>query len=295
MIVLAAGIWDTGVVQWLRGTGLKIALLIVGAILLSRSCRWFLGRIGDRIDSQSRSPGQLQEERAKYRRSILQVSSWGLSVLIFSALAFVVLSELDFLARGTLVVIGSVAGTAIGFGAKQVVGDVLAGVFIVAESQYGVGDIIRVSDVGETTGVSGAVEQVTLRTTRLRTADGAAVTLPNGEICQVANLSKGYSRILVDVPLAPDQDLQEAEFVIGRVLEQVHRSERWRPVLLDAPKIRGIDTLDVDRVVIQVLAQTLPAKQFEVGREIRRRISVAFYGAGIKLATPIAQPPPTAG
>ncbi len=288
-VMLASNIAGSNVVLWFRDHGLPAALYVLGAILVSRLVRVTFRRAGEAMDNRRGRVDVSEEERAKHLRSVFQATSWTLSVVVYVVAAWFALGAAG-VSRGFFLVAASVAGTAIGFGAKQVVGDVLSGFFIVTEAQYGVGDVIRVSKTGDTGGVSGSVEAVTLRTTRLRTLAGEAITMANGEIRQVANLSKGWSRLVVDIPLAPDQDIKEAEFVLERILHQVWRADEWTPLMLEEPTIRGIDTIEVGKTVIQVIVKTLPGKQWDVGREIRRRVSVAFHGAGIKLARPIGMP-----
>jgi small conductance mechanosensitive channel len=184
--------------RWARGDGLEIVLLVLGSVLLTRGVSWFANRLTDRIDAvDRRSDAVVRSEAAKHRHSLTQAITWVALVMIYSVTGVLVLQRFGVPLAG-LVAPATVAGVALGFGAQRIVQDILAGFFIVAERQYGFGDLIRVANIGSTTGVTGTVEDVTLRTTRMRTVNGEVVFLPNGQITQVTNLSRDWARAVVD-------------------------------------------------------------------------------------------------
>src|SRR5205814_696955 len=158
--------------HWARGNGLEIVLFIVGAELLARLVRWTGGRITARIDAAQLSTDALvRTEAEKHRHAVAQVLTWVTVVLIYIVAAILVADRLGVPLAG-LVAPATVAGVALGFGAQRIVQDILAGFFIISERQYGYGDLIRIAALGSTQGVTGTVEDVTLRTTRMRTVDG---------------------------------------------------------------------------------------------------------------------------
>jgi small conductance mechanosensitive channel len=183
----------------------------------------------------------------------------------------------------SLIAPATVAGVALGFGAQRVVQDILAGFFIITERQYGFGDLIRISNLGSTSGVTGTVEDVTLRITRMRTVDGEVVIIPNGQINQVTNLSRDWARAVIDVPLPATADINRVNTVLQAVGEDVYADPSLRPLMLDAPIVMGVESIDVERFSVRVVARTLPGKQFEVGRELRARIATALREEGITL------------
>ncbi|HEX5882596.1 MAG TPA: mechanosensitive ion channel domain-containing protein [Actinomycetota bacterium] len=130
-------------------------------------------------------------------------------------------------------------GAALGFGAQQVVRDLIAGTFIVLERQYGYGDVVHISAVGFTEGATGTIEEVALRTTRLRTLNGEVVIVPNGQIVQVTNLSRDWARAVVDVPLPVEVDVMRASEPLRKVGEEAFDDEALRPLLLDPPTVMG--------------------------------------------------------
>ncbi len=269
--------------RWVRGDGLEIVLLIVGAILLTRFARWVGAKITARIDSQDQSSDLLvRSEAAKHRHALTQVITWSVVVLIYVVTAVLVVERLG-VPLASLVAPATVAGVALGFGAQRIVQDILAGFFIITERQYGFGDLIRISNFGAMTGVTGTVEDVTLRITRMRTANGEVVIIPNGQITQVTNLSRDWARAVVDIPLPASADISRVNAVLQAVGKDVYADTTLRPLLLDAPTVMGVESIDVATFSIRVVARTLPGKQFVVGRELRARIATALREEGIIL------------
>ena len=210
--------------RWVRGNGLEIVLLVLGAVLLARAVTWFAARLTSRIDAaDEQSDAVVRSEAAKHRHSLTQVITWGIVVLIYSVTAVLVIDRLG-VPLASLVAPATVAGVALGFGAQRIVQDILAGFFIITERQYGYGDLIRIAALGSTQGVTGTVEDVTLRTTRMRTVDGEVVFIPNGQINQVTNLSRDWARAIVDVPLPATADIEQVnELLQGSRPRRVRR------------------------------------------------------------------------
>ncbi len=206
--------------------------------------------------------------------------TWALLVLVYSVMAVLIIQRLG-VPITSLVAPATVAGVAVGFGAQRVVQDILAGFFIISERQYGFGDAIRISALGATTGVLGTVENVTLRVTSLRTVNGEVVFVPNGQIVQVTNLSRDWARAVVDVPVPATADTNKVNGILHTVGEEAFADPALRPLLLDTPSVMGLESMDVDRFVVRVVARTLPGKQFDVGRDLRSRIANAFRDEGI--------------
>jgi small conductance mechanosensitive channel len=148
------------------------------------------------------------------------------------------------------------------------------------EGQFGIGDVISVGDA------SGAVEKITLRTTVLRDVRGAVHIIPNGEITRVTNLTKSWSRAVLDIGVAYKEDVDRVITVLREESERFHADPEWAPLLLDPPDVLGVEALADSAVVIRMLARTLPEKQWNVGRELRRRIKKRFDLEGIEIPFP---------
>lgn len=274
-------------VDWLSGRGLEVVLIILGSVLLARFVSWAGDRITTRIDAQATGGDALvRSEAAKHRHSLTQVITWTAIVLIYAVAVFFVLDRLGVPVTG-LVAPATVLGVGLGFGAQRIVGDVLAGFFIITERQYGFGDVVSIQVVGGGDPAEGTVEDVTLRVTRVRSANGEVITLPNGQIVKVVNLSRDWARAVVDVPMPSGADVNRVSEVLREVGRQAFRDPAMRPLLLDPPTVMGVESLGLDEVNVRVVARTLPGKQFEVGRELRVRIILAFREQGMKVTPPV--------
>jgi moderate conductance mechanosensitive channel len=281
MVIAASTLTDVS--HWARGNGLEIVLFVVGAELLARLVRWFGGRVTERIDDkQSQLDTLVRSEAAKHRHAVAQVLTWVTVVLIYIVAAILVADRFGVPLAG-LVAPATVAGVALGFGAQRIVQDILAGFFIITERQYGFGDLIRISQLGSATGVSGTVEEVTLRITRIRSSNGEVVIVPNGQIVQVTNLSRDWARAVVDVPVPVSVDVNQVNDILREVGIEAYADEELRPLLLDSPTVMGVESIEMDQLKVRLVARTLPGKQFDVTRMLRQRIALAFRDHGINV------------
>lgn len=269
--------------SWVEGRGLEIVLIILGSVLLARLVAWIGARVTTRIDARATGGDALvRSEAAKHRHSLTQVLTWVAIVLIYTVAVFMVLNIAGIPVTG-LVAPATVIGVGLGFGAQRVVGDVLAGFFLITERQYGFGDVVSIAVVGGGDPAVGTVEDVTLRITRMRSSNGEVVTVPNGQIVKVINLSRDWARAVVDVPVPTTMDVNRVNEILREVGTQAFRDAALRKLLLDEPTVMGVESLGLDQVNVRVVARTLPGKQFEVGRDLRARIVLAFRREGLTL------------
>jgi len=273
----------TDLSTWVAGRGLEIVLVILGSILLARLVQWIGATVTARIDARATGGDALvRSEAAKHRHSLTQVLTWATVVLIYSIAVFFVLSLAGVPVTG-LVAPATVLGVGLGFGAQRIVGDVLAGFFLITERQYGFGDVVNIAVVGGGDMATGTVEDVTLRITRLRSSNGEVVTVPNGQIVKVINLSRDWARAVIDVPVPTSTDVNQVNETLREVGRQAFRDAALRKLLLDEPSVMGVESLGLDQVNLRLVARTLPGKQFEVGRDLRARIVLAFRRQGLTL------------
>ena len=205
-------------------------------------------------------------------KSITTFAIWTVAVMM-------VLGELG-LNLGPLIAGAGIVGVALGFGAQNLVRDFLSGMFMIADDQFGVGDII---DAGEATGV---VEAVTLRTTRLRDVNGTVWHIPNGVITRIGNKSQQWSRAVLDIDVAYNTDLDRAKTVIQEVATTVAAEEAWSSLIVEPPEVWGVEQLGADGISIRLVVKTVPAQQFAVAREMRARIKESFDAEGIEIPFP---------
>jgi len=269
--------------DWVTGRGLEVVLIVLGSVLLARFAQWVGTTLTRRIDARATGGDVLvRSEAAKHRHSLTQVLTWVAVVLIYSIAVFLVLETLGVPVTG-LVAPATVLGVGLGFGAQRIVGDILAGFFLITERQYGFGDVVAIAVVGASDSANGTVEDVTLRITRLRSPDGEVVTIPNGQIVKVVNLSRDWARAVIDVPVPTSADVNRVQETLRQVGQEAFRDPALSKLLLDAPSVMGVESLDIDQVNVRVVARTLPGKQFEVGRDLRARIVLAFRRHGLSL------------
>ncbi|WP_052667858.1 mechanosensitive ion channel family protein [Nitriliruptor alkaliphilus] len=201
------------------------------------------------------------------------------TVVVWVLAGFLVLAEVG-VNLAPLVAGAGVVGLAVGFGAQDLVKDFLSGVFMLAEDQFGVGDIV---DVGEAAGV---VEGVTLRTTKIRDVEGTLWHVPNGEIRRVGNSSQQWARSLLDIGVAYGTDIDTAIEVIEAVAGAMAEEDGYRDQFLDAPDVWGVQSLGADSVDIRLVIKTEPGAQWAISRELRRRLKAAFDAVGIEIPFP---------
>lgn len=270
--------------RWAAGSGLEILLIIMGSMLLGRLVRWFADRLINRADSKaSVSSRVMASEESKHKRSLLQVVAWVSNAIIGFIAGLVVIQKLN-IPLTSIVAPATVLGAALGFGSQRVVQDLLSGFFLFTERQYGIGDVVRISPPGTEDGITGTVEEVTLRSTRLRTVNGEVVILPNGQILQVTNLSRNWAQVVLDIPLAPDADLDKVTELLDEIGKNVKEDEHWTLRLVGMPKTQGVEGFGADYIKLRFVARTLPGAQWDVSREFRRRIIDAFRDNQIDLA-----------
>ena len=280
-----------GASDFLATTGefvLSVLLILVGAIVFSRLGSRLARRSIQSLVARSRlEPTPRSTKRAK---TLAGVAASVVRILIFSIAALMIVDTLG-INLGPFLAGASIVGVALGFGAQTLVRDFLSGFFILAEDQYGVGDTVTVADV------LGTVEEVSLRTTRLRGMDGTVWYVPNGEIRKVGNSAKDWSRAIVDVLVPPEADINAATAAIGEELRAVPPDE-WAEAVLEAPEVLGVEAMGPDGWTVRVAARTTPEARARVVRELRTRIASRLQNDGVvrvaKAPSADAARPPTA-
>jgi moderate conductance mechanosensitive channel len=274
----------TDLSSWARGNLLVIVLLVLGAILLTRLAVWARGRFIARIDARAIESDELvRSEAAKHRQVVAQVVTWSALAVIYIVAAVLIVQNLGVPLAG-LVAPAALISAALGFGLQRFVQDIGAGLFITGERQYGFGDVVRISISGSSQQVTGTVEDVTLRVTRLRSVSGEVITTPNGQITQVTNLSRDWARAVLDVPVPSAVDVSHVTDVLKRVGEDAYHDDQLRKMMLDPPTVMGVERIEVDTFSVRMVARTLPGMQFDVGRELRARVASAFRYEGINVS-----------
>jgi small-conductance mechanosensitive channel len=257
----------------LAATGGRILVGFVVAWMAYWGLVLVLRRIEQSLASSTSGTISAQEQRTRTLISLLRSVGVVLIVVLF---IFMTLGALG-VQLGPLLAGAGVLGLAVSFGAQSLVKDVISGLFMLFENQFGVGDVIRIE------GVSGAVEQMTLRVVVLRDTHGVVHIVPNGQITKVSNLTRGWARAVLDVAVAHTEDPDRAMVVLREVGEELYDDPEWKPLLVEPVQVPGIENLTDTAVTIRVMAKTLPLKQWDVARELRRRIKLRFDRDGIDI------------
>ncbi len=292
--------------DWFIGKPLEVLIILVVAWIVSRVARRAIRRGVYRLvltDRQSATRALKKmgaslgadgsgeaaafddvetSRRSARATSISTVIASTATVLIWVIALFLVLGELG-IDLAPLIAGAGIAGVALGFGAQNVVKDCLAGLFMLIEDQFGIGDVV---DLGE---AAGTVERITLRTTVLRGLDGTVWHVPNGEVVRVGNQSQLWSVAVVDVAVAYDADIAVASGIFERTAADVVQQEDFAGDVLEAPQLLGVESASGDGVLLRMIIKTTPGAQFRLQRSLRQSVKQAFDDAGIP------GPPPRSG
>jgi small conductance mechanosensitive channel len=263
-------------VEWLLKSGVRIVLIVTLAWLLQRVVSAVVSRLEYEASHASSAQGQ---EQAKRIRTLGNLVEYVVGFGVTGVATLMVMHELNINIAPVLAGAG-IVGLAVGFGAQSIVKDFFSGFFLILEDQ------VRVGDVAVVNGVGGSVELITLRTITLRDIEGTVHVFPNGSITTLANRTKDYSFAVLDVGVAYSEDVDRVTAVLREVGGELKADPAFAPVMLEPLEVLGVDRLADSAVVIKVRAKTVPQKQWEVARELRRRIKNRFDAEGIEIPFP---------
>jgi len=262
--------------QWFLSHGIRILFIIIGYVAIIFLVKFLTRKFVNPEQDEDRSTRSEREKRSDTIATIINTTSWIFSGVI---VLFMILKELSFNLTPLLAGAG-VAGIAIGFGAQSLIRDFVQGFFILAEDQLRIGDVVKLGEH------SGVVEKITLRTTRLRGLDGYVHIIPNGEIKTVVNMTHGWSRALVDVDVAYKEDLDRVIAIMENVAAGLQKEEKYKESIIEKPQVLGVEKLGDSGITIRLIVKTIPQKQWEIKRELKKRIKKAFDAAGITIPFP---------
>jgi small conductance mechanosensitive channel len=283
--------------DWLIAKPLGVLVLVIAALVI----RWLAVRLIDRVVRRAgsgtvpavlprslsrqnrqkaaratRAAGERRQQRAETMGSVLRSLT---TVVIVVITGFMAVSQLGY-NIAPLIASAGVVGVAVGFGAQSLVRDFLSGIFMIMEDQYGVGDWVTINDI------TGEVEAVGLRVTRVRDLDGVVWYLRNGEIFTAGNLSQYWGRTVLDVQVGYGEDLDVVKETLLDVARELARDPEFAEQVLGEPEVWGVQSLESDRVMVRLALTTEPAVQWSVARELRARIKVRFQADHIEIPLP---------
>ena len=265
-----SGHWEV----WRFASVIHLLWILVIALVLSRILKSFEARLAASASAHGRS-SSLRQQQLKTLLGVLRGT--GLVLIV----AFAVLTALPELgvSIAPLTVAAGFASVAVGFGAQNLVRDWISGALILFEDQFAVGETVQIGDS------TGRVEELTLRHTVLRDAQGARVHIPNGEIRRVANLSRDFSQMFLDVQIPAGAAGERALAALDRVAAEFRADAAWSPALVDGPRVLGIETLAPSGSTVRLQVRTVPLRQYDVARELRRRILARFAQEGVDFSS----------
>lgn len=256
---------------------LRVALVIALALIAYRIVLFMTQGLEREIQEKDPVVKRLREQRGRTIASLLNNVA---RITIVALAALTILGTLLDINIGPLLAGVGVFGLAVSFGAQSLVKDIINGVLVLIEGQYGIGDVIRVD------GTAGMVERITLRITVLRDMHGVVHVIPNGEINKLSNLTKVWSRAVLDLRVAYTEDVDRVLEVLRDLGAELNDDLEWGPSLTEPPSVLGVQDFLESAMIIRMTATTLPLKQWNVARELRRRIKNRFDAEGIRIPYP---------
>ena len=271
-----AGLHLRTVATWTFESGLKVVLIVVLSYALVRTITLVVSRFEHELN---RGTGLDALERAKRAKTLGSVVTKVATVLIVGIAVLTILREFRIDIAPVLAGAG-IVGLAVGFGAQTLVRDIISGFFLILEDQVRVGDVVAINGVG------GLVEGLNLRTIVLRDAEGTVHVFPNGSITSLANRSKDFSYYVIDLPISYQEDPDRVTAVLRQIGAALQADSRFGPFILEPIEVLGVDAFAMWSLQLKVRIKTVPLKQWEVGRELRKRIKKTFDEHGIEMTFP---------
>ncbi|MCC6713504.1 MAG: mechanosensitive ion channel [Candidatus Dadabacteria bacterium] len=264
--------------DWLVTSGLRILLIVVIAFVAVKLVYRLIDRLEARIAVRS---GAFESALETGRRltTVRNLLKHLVFIVIWSIAAMIVLRELG-VDIAPIIAGAGIMGLAVSFGAQNLVRDIISGFFMIMEDQ------VRVGDVAVVNGTGGTVEEINFRTIVIRDLEGTVHVFPNGTVTQLANRSKGWARYVIDVSVSYKEDTDRVSDVIRRVGEELAADPLFGGFILEPIQILGVDSFAANSYLIKSMIKTLPLKQWDVGRELRKRLKNKLEIEGIDLSSP---------
>jgi small-conductance mechanosensitive channel len=262
---------------WLLDHGLKILAILVIALLVRRFGGVFIEKTVRRLVVSNRF--LTKEAETKREDTLIRIFDTSLVVLVWILAGLMVLEEAGTNIAPLLAAAG-VAGLAFGFGGQYLIKDLISGLFIILENQYRIGDVVCIDET------CGLVEDISMRMTTLRDLDGTVHHIPHGSITKVSNLSKDFARVNLDMGISYGANLEHVIEVVNRVGNELAEDPAWKDSIRKAPQFLRVTDFGDSSVMIKILGDTEPLKQWDVTGELRKRIKIAFDAEGIEIPFP---------
>lgn len=257
--------------------GARILIVLAVGFILSKIAKKFIGkavRVAVKPDRFSSKEAEIQREN-----TLIRIFSATIGVTITTIVVIMILQELGVMV-GPLLAGAGIVGLAFGFGGQYVIRDIIAGLFIILENQYRIGDIVRFDNI------EGNVEDISLRMVTIRDMDGTVHHVPHGEVKIVSNLSKNFARVNLDIGVSYRSNLEHVIKVVNQIGTELAGDDQWKPFIIKPPQFLRVSDFGESAIIIKILGETVPHRQGEVSGEFRKRIKMAFDKEGIEIPLP---------
>lgn len=262
---------------WLLNHGVRILLIIIGVFLINKFGKTIVDKIvRSMVKGDKYSSPQAEKKRED---TIIKIFYGTFRVMVIIISLMMIMSEIG-IDIGPIIAAVGVSGLAVGFGGQYLIRDIIAGLFILLENQYRVGDVIKINDI------VGTVENITLRMTILRDLDGTVHNIPNGVIKVASNMSKDFSGINLDMEVAYNSNIEQVLETVNQVGKELAKDTDWKDKVTQAPYFARINDFGDSAIKIKILGQTKPLQQWDVTGELRKRLKAAFDEKGIEIPFP---------
>ncbi|HEX5113336.1 MAG TPA: mechanosensitive ion channel family protein [Saprospiraceae bacterium] len=265
------------VITWLIEDGLRVLIIIVMAFLAIKIMARIIRKA---IKVVVRSHGEAERSSELKREQTLERILVGAFVITVLVVALLMILQQLGVKIGPILAGAGIVGLAVGFGGQYLIRDLISGLFIVLENQYRIGDVVTLNSTG------GLVEDITLRMTTLRDMDGTVHHVPHGEIKIVANLSKRFARVNINLGISYSEDLDKVIGVINRVGQKMADDDYWGKMITSPPVFLRVEDFGDSAIILKIVGETLPIRQWEVSGELRKRLKQTFDKEGIEIPFP---------
>lgn len=265
------------IIPWLMTNGVKIIFIIIGSFILHKILIRFIAK-GVRIAVRPEKHHNKEAEE-KREKTLIQIFSTTTKIVIITVSSLMVFSEFG-IEIAPIIAAAGIVGLAFGFGGQYLIRDLISGLFIILENQYRIGDVVKFDTIG------GAVEEISLRKTTLRDIDGTVHHVPHGEIKTVSNFSKDFARVNLDIGVGYGTDLDHVIDLINKIGNGLTEDPNWKEFIIKTPQFLRVDNFADSAIILKILGETIPHKQFDVTGELRKRIKIVFEKEGIEIPFP---------
>jgi len=269
--------WSEQIIPWLTSHGIRIVLIAILALVINRLLKRLIVRaVRASVKSDEHTS---QEAEQKREDTLIRIFTGALNIIIIIVALMMILGELG-IEIGPLIAGAGIVGLAVGFGGQYLIRDIITGLFLMLENQYRIGDVVDIE------GLSGAVEDISLRKTTLRNLDGTVHHIPHGSITKVSNLSKDFARVNIDMGVGYSTDIDHLIRVINETGRELAADPAFSDSIISPPQFLRVNEFADSAIVVKILGDTKPLKQWEIAGEFRKRLKFAFDREGIEIPFP---------